>query len=52
MWDLLAVILSLVAFGLRWYDAPKGSALCGYGSALCWYMAARRAREHEPAHAD
>jgi hypothetical protein len=52
MWDLLAIILSFVACGLRWYDSPKGSALCGYGSALCWYVAARRSREHAAVDAD
>lgn len=43
MWDLLAVVLAIAAIALRWHDDPRSAALCGYASAACSWMAARRA---------
>lgn len=50
-WDLAAVVLALLALALRWYDEPRSAALCGYASTLCSYVAARRSRAREQAHA-
>lgn len=48
-WDTAAVVLAFVALACRLYDHPRAAAIAGYSSALCSFVAARRARPHEHA---
>jgi hypothetical protein len=46
MLDIAAIVLAFVAIALRLYDSPRAAAVCGYSSALCSFVASRRARQH------
>jgi hypothetical protein len=44
MFDWLAIVLALLAIGLRLADRPKAAAIAGYSSAACSWVGRRRAR--------
>jgi hypothetical protein len=46
MFDIAAIVLAILAIGLRWFDRPASAAIAGYSSALCSFVASRRARQH------
>jgi hypothetical protein len=52
MLDIAAIVLAFLAIACRWQDHPKAAALCGYSSALCSFVASRRARQHAHVDAD